>query len=460
MNSKVSHLFRLFLLSVFFLFCLSYLSGFGDSDAFAFHARPLRIITLNDAYTLAAHRNDTIKATKESYYQSTLLKWSAVGMILPNIRLIYKDQRMHFNSPAAPSSSSGSNPLSFLYPNYEYSFMLSQPILNVGAIPAYRAAQNMIAFNKMNLNDISSATLYNVAVDYYTVISDLSLIKADSKTLSEAKTHLRLSEARLGAGLAIVTDVLQAKSQFYAARQQLLSSKNALKTVKADLAALLGISRYFRVANPSEPVFKKAPLRTYIALAYKNNSGLRALKFAKKAADDETMYYESQYIPTISFTASYSALSNSRFIPNGSLSYWTAGATLTMPIFQGSTRIVSIEKARSAANQSMYNTTQAKRNLKARVISEFYNIQNLRYEVITLRHEERFASKNYELVEEEYKAGVATSVDVVTAMAELTKARHNLLSAGLGYDKSVLGLKRLTGSFKEKLISLTEDRFN
>jgi Outer membrane protein len=131
-----------------------------------------------------------------------------------------------------------------------------------------------------------------------------------------------------------------------------------------------------------------------------------------------------------------------------------------MPIFQGGTRIISIEKARSAANAAMYNMIQSKRNLKAQVISDFYNIQNLKYEVAALKHEERFASKNYMLVEEEYKAGVATSVDIVTALAQLAAARHNLLTANLSYYKSVLNLKRLIGSFKRKLISLTVDKFN
>jgi hypothetical protein len=50
---------------------------------------------LNEAYKLAVNRNDTIKAAKESYYQSSLLKWSAIGMVLPDISLKYTDQRMH-----------------------------------------------------------------------------------------------------------------------------------------------------------------------------------------------------------------------------------------------------------------------------------------------------------------------------------------------------------------------------
>lgn len=443
------------------------------SKAFAFKARHgigirnrqssnSRVLTLKEAYILAARRNGTIRANKESYYQSTLLKWSAISMLLPNINLTYKDQRMHMDVPSSSPSSSGgsSNIFSFLYPDYEYSFTLDQPILKLGALPAYGAAENTVSQAKMNLNNVSAATLYNVAASYYTVLNDISLINADTKTYNEAKSHLELTEAKLKAGLAIITDVLQAKSQFYAAKQELIGAKNSLKSAKAGLASILGISRRFKVIKPAEPAIKKALLKKYIFLAYKNNPGLRSLKYAKRAANNETQYYETQYIPQINFQASYNALSDNHFIPGGSLNYWTAGAILTMPIFQGGTRIISIEKARSAANAAMYNMIQSKRNLKAQVISDFYNIQNLKYEVAALEHEERFASKNYMLVEEEYKAGVATSVDVVTALAQLTTARHNLLSANLSYYKSVLNLKRLIGSFKRKLISLTVDKFN
>ncbi len=457
-----------FILSLIFTFIIALYSIYlmkPIKAVYAFHAMPEKVLTLKEAYILAAHRNGTIRATKESYYQSTLLKWTAISMLLPDINLTYKDQRFHLNTPPSTPSSSGSSSgsssnLAFFYPNYEYSFTLDQPILKLGALPAYGAAENTIAQTKMNLNNVSATTLYNVATSYYTVLNDISLINADIKTYNEAKSHLQLTEAKLKAGLAIITDVLQAKSQFYAAKQELISAKNSLKSAKAELASILGIGRHFKVIKPAEPTIKKALLKKYIFLAYKNNPGLRSLKYAKKAANNETQYYETQYIPQVNFQASYNALSDNHFIPGGSINYWTAGVILTMPIFQGGTRIISIEKARSAFNSAMYKMVQSKRDLKAQVVSDFYNIQNLKYEVIALKHEEMFASKNYTLVEEEYKAGVATSVDVITALAELTTARHNLLASRLNYYESVLDIKRLIGSFKRKLISLTIDKFN
>ncbi len=465
MKNKIFSIDLIVLVFILSLLFSLYFINFYVRSAYSFYAKSVgvvRVITLNEAYILAARHNDTIKAAKESYYQSALLKWSAIGTVLPDISLKYTDQRIHVNSAPAPSQSAlfTSNIFSFFFPNYEYSFTLNEPILNIGVIPAYMSALNTEKSTKMSLNNISAGTLYNVAVDYYTVLNDLSLIKADAKTLNEANSHLELTKAKLKAGLAIITDLLQAKSQFYAAKQKLISSKNLFKAAKANLAALLGISRHFKVIKPSEPVLKEASLRKYIILAYKNNPNLKSLKFAQKSAEYETGFYESQYIPKVNLLASYNALSNDHFIPQGSTNYWTAGATLTMPLFQGANRIISIEKTRSEANQAMYNTIQEKRNLKAKVISMFYNVRSLKSEIGALRHEERFASKNYMLVEEEFKAGVATSVDVVTALAELIRARHNLLSAELNYYESALDLKRLIGSFKRKLISLTVDKFN
>lgn len=427
----------------------------------AFSAASERTITLQDAYILAVHRNGNIKSAKESYYQSTLLKWSAITMLLPNINFVYKDQRIYFNRPSSSSPSGGTgNVFSSLYPNYEYSFTLNQPILNIGALPAYGSAEDIISQAKMNLNNVSATTLYNVAVSYYTVLNDMGLISVDKKIYNESKSHLRLAEAKLAAGLAIITDVLQAKSQFYAAKQELISAKNTINSSKVKLASILGIDNNFKVVKPMRPAIKKVSLRTYILQAYKNNPAFKSLKYAKNAAKNETRYYETRYIPRINFTASYSALSDNRFIPDGSNSYWTVGVVLTMPILQGGTRIISIEKARSVANAAMYRMIQAKRYLKARVVSDFHNIQNLKYEITALKHEEKFSFKNYTLVEEEYKAGVATSVDVVTALAQLATARHNILSANLSYDESVLDLKQLIGSFKKKLINLTIDKLN
>jgi Outer membrane protein len=91
------------------------------------------------------------------------------------------------------------------------------------------------------------------------------------RPITKQKSHLELTEAKLQAGLAIITDVLQAKSQFYAAKQELIGAKNSLKSAKAGLASILGISRRFKVIKPAEPAIKKALLKKYIFLAYKNN---------------------------------------------------------------------------------------------------------------------------------------------------------------------------------------------
>jgi len=423
-----------------------------------------KIITLNQAYLYAAKLNGTIKSQRESYYQSTLLKWTAISMLLPNISLTYKDQRFHQNSPGSSSqassgSSGGSDIFNFFYPTYGYTFTLNQPLLNIPAIPAYYAAENSIKSSKMSLNNISQNTLFDTASDYYDVLSDENLVKADGKTMEEALSHMQLAKAKLKAGLAIITDVLQAKSEYYQAKQQYIAAKNKLKSAKANLRAIIGVNFNFKVVKPKNPALLNNSLKKYIKLAYKYNPGLKSLKFLKKESKDEVYYYETQYIPKINFEATYNGISDNHFIPQGNEHYWTAAGVLTFPLFQGGTRIISIEKARSQNNANMYELIQAKRNLRADVVSGFYNIQNLKYQIIALKHEESYAFKNYRLVEEEYKAGVATSVDVITALAELASARHNLLAEKLDYYSSILNFKTLTGSFKRKLIDLKIDLF-
>lgn len=446
------HLTLVLIYFVFFCFIVSMLNpikSYGE-----------KIITLNEAYLYAAKLNGTIKSQRESYYQSTLLKWTAISMLLPNISLTYKDQRFHQNSPSSSSSSSGgSNIFSFFYPTYGYTFALTQPLLDIPAIPAYYAAENSIKSSKMSLNNVSQNKLFETASDYYDVLSNENLVKADRKTMEEALSHMQLAKAKLKAGLAIITDVLQAKSEYYQAKQQYIAAKNKLKSAEANLRAIIGVNFNFKVVKPKNPALLNNSLKKYIKSAYKYNPGLKSLKFLKKESKDEVYYYETQYIPKINFEATYNGISDNHFIPQGNEHYWTAAGVLTFPLFQGGTRIISIEKARSQNNANMYELIQAKRNLRADVVSGFYNIQNLKYQIIALKHEESYAFKNYKLVEEEYKAGVATSVDVITALAELASARHNLLAEKLGYYSSILNFKTLTGSFKRKLIRLSIDRF-
>ena len=71
------HLTLVLIYFVFFCFIVSMLNpikSYGE-----------KIITLNEAYLYAAKLNGTIKSQRESYYQSTLLKWTAISMLLPNM---------------------------------------------------------------------------------------------------------------------------------------------------------------------------------------------------------------------------------------------------------------------------------------------------------------------------------------------------------------------------------------
>ena len=44
-----------------------------------------KVISLNQAYIPAVKRNDTIKANKDGFYQSTLLKLSAISLLLASM---------------------------------------------------------------------------------------------------------------------------------------------------------------------------------------------------------------------------------------------------------------------------------------------------------------------------------------------------------------------------------------
>lgn len=460
-----------FIIVPLFFFFLSIGLNIGLRDSMAVSAAggsgSLRIITLNEAYNLAAHKNGTIKASREKYYRSTLLKWSAASIMFPKIEFNFSDQRMHQNSPPVPAGADNattsflfSSMFTFFFPNHEYDFMLEQPILDFGVIPAFHSAENLMMSEKNRLNAISADTLYSVASLYYSVLNDKSLVAANLKTYKEAKAHMELAQAKLEAGLAIKTDTLQARAQFYSAKEDLINSENSLKSDKARLQALIGVNGDFDVVAPYGRLGDEDSLQKCITEAYENNAGLKSVQYLKKSANNEKTFYETGFLPTVNFKATYSALSSDDFVPDGSTNYWTAGAYLTLPLFESGTRVIALEKARSAANEAMYGVMQFKRDLKARVITDYYNVKNIKDEIFALKYEEKFASQNYGLVEEEYKDGVATSVDVVTALANLVKARHTLLSAELKYDNAVLGLKKLTGSFQKKLITLTVDRFN
>ena len=158
-------------------------------------------------------------------------------------------------------------------------------------------------------------------------------------------------------------------------------------------------------------------------------------------------YYKWGYIPTLSAFAAYNwGYINNEFPPlyNKDFPNSYAGITLSVPIFQGGKRTQDIKVAQLQLQRTDYDLA----NLHNEVNTEFTAAMAIYKSNLTdyylLKDNLDLSTDVYNTIQLQYKAGVKTYLDVITAESDLrssevnyTNALYNVLSSKFDVEKAL-----------------------
>lgn len=357
--------------------------------------------------------------------------------------------------------------------------------------------------------DITGATetlRANVAQQYLSTLQAEANADLQDSLVVASQQELILAQAREIVGSGTQLDVQRAEVALGLQKVSALKARNQVEIEKLRLFQIIGAPQPATVELTTE--FKVTPmnlsLQDLIASAHQDNPGVLALRSREHVADLNVRREKGEYSPTLSlstgiggytygytnpnfpvqqaqaqlessrascirteevraalnlsnqlaecnamaFTDAQAAAirqSNSKFPFDFTKSPRSISATLSLPLFDGFAREQRLQEAQANRSDARYSVRSMELALTADVTAAYLTLVTAG-KTVTLQEQNAAAAKNeLKLVQDRYRIGATTFVDLTEARATYERAESDRINAIYDYHKAFAALESAVG---------------
>ena len=310
------------------------------------------------------------------------------------------------------------------------SISLSQNIWTAGRTArGIDAAEANVRAGRENLRDIEQQVMASVVQAYADVVRDMEILRIRQENITVLRRQLDESNARFEVGEITRTDVAQSEARLAQSDADLANAQAQLSVSRAAYAAVVGQAPANMEALPVLPGLP-TDFDSALDVALVENPGVRAAVYALQAAEANVAAARAEYLPSARLQASYSGTSSdlSGFDLTDRTSF-TAGATVSVPLFTGGLNRSRVAQALERANAAQISVEGERRGVLQSVSSAYAQTIAAKSTLQAGEQAVRAASVAAEGVRQEAQVGLRTTLDVLNQELELRSAQVTLASA-------------------------------
>lgn len=387
------------------------------------------VIDLNKAFELASERNLKIKQAWASVEAAKGKLLQAESILYPTLDLqLSRTDRDVLNE------------------EYQTKLTLAYPIYLSGKKEAtIRSAKENLLAKLEEFRQVKNAVFYSISEAYYGLLKAKSAysLALNSKKLLES--HLNEVRARFDVGMATRSEVLRAETELANAELAVIEAENAVKKAELNLKFAIGLNRDEEIEVKEELRF--SPLagelkdlidealskRPELSISVHVIEGLKASERLTAADARPQFYLSGNYF-----------WKGETFPPEENS--WNLSLILSLNLFDGGEVKGKLKEIKSNINAYLSSLENLKKSIALEVETAYLSMKEAEKRI---KVAEAYASKAFEdfkMVEEEYKAGVATNLDVLDAQNSWKEMENKyiqaLYDANLALAKLMLAIGR------------------
>ena len=356
----------------------------------------------------------------------------------------------------------------------------------------------------------SASLVDQVTRAYLAVLRADEVLTQARAEVDRTGAYVAQAEVQVAVGAATPLDIRRAEVQQGQAEVQLLQAENSVVTTRLALVRILGAEIPADVALTTRfEVFDPAlDAGQLLGLALQENPALRAALSQATVARRQTRIAQTQYLPTLSLSAGWSGfisqadqigpLVNSRLAqvsgqyggcqqdnrisallgdPPRDCSIYDVSnpavadavrqqvrnandgfpfsydsqplalsATVSLPLFNGFTRELQVQEARVAEDNAQRQVAAEELRLRSEVETAVRTVETAQRTVELQGRIRETSAEELRLAQERFRLGLASSIEVVDAQANLSQAERNEISAVYDFHDAFAALESLVGT--------------
>ncbi len=308
---------------------------------------------------------------------------------------------------------------------------------------AARATQNAA---EAGLTDAQFQARLTATQQFFDALAAQQLVRVREASVRRAEEQLNLATAKLHVGSATRSDSLRSLVNLGSAQVALITSQSSVASTQAALGRTLGADG--RVAATDDSTFYNFTLGLDTA-ALKQEALSRAPSVQSAEANAEAARAswkasKAGYFPTLALSGSTSW--------NGSNTadyqlYGQRGISLGLswPIFNRFQREQTIQNRLSSLDVAEANAKDARREIQASMTTQTAALESARARIEIATVSVEAASEDLRVVNERYRVGAATVLDILNSQEALAQAEVDAITARFDYLKAKAQIEALIG---------------
>jgi outer membrane protein len=463
---------------------------------------PQTPLTIEQAIDLARRNNPELQQIQNNRIGARAAVRSAYGALLPTADASLTALRQQGGQQIFSGTSLGATS-DINQSNYQIglSYRINSATLVTPSLQ--RANRDAV---EADITGAASNLRSNVSQQYLLTLQTEANADLQDSLVVASQQELILAQAREIVGSGTQLDVQRAEVALGLQRVQALKARNQVEIEKLRLFQQMGVAQPANVKLVSQ--FTVVPLtldvQQLIASARNQNPGVVALRSREHVAELNVRREKGEYSPTLSlstgiggytygfadsnfpvqqaqaeldasrascirteevraalnlsnqlaqcnsmaFTTAQAAAirqSNSKFPFNFTKSPRSLSATLSLPLFDGFAREQRLQEAMANRSDARYSTRAKELALTADVTAAYLTVQTAEKTVELQEQNAAKAKQELKLVQDRYRIGATTFVDLTEARATYERAESDRITAVYDYHKAFAALESAVG---------------
>jgi len=415
-------------------------------------------ITLEQAIKLARQNNQSFKEARLNLNQAEDQLQEALAAEFPTLSLQTDLQRSTSANNEIRAGNAGTN---FPSPDgvttdLNATLQLNYNLYTGGQRSAQiRLAESQIRTQELALEQTAEQLRFDVTDAYYAVQQADSQVEIARAAVSDAEQSLRDAELLEEAGLGTRFDVLQAEVQLANEEQNLTRALSQQRIRRRELVEVLGLGQQIEVTAATAPEVAgtwNLSLEESIVRAYQNRSELEQQLEQREIGEANQTIALANIKPNVSLFTRYNVrdiIDDGSGTGTGTGDGLAIGAQLQWTLYDGGQARARAEQAKEDVAIAENRFDQIRNQIRREVEQAFYNLQANDKNIDTATIAVEQAEESLRLARLRFQAGVGTQTDVINAQSELTRARGNLLTAIIDYNRSLAALQRAVSNLPD-----------
>lgn len=313
-------------------------------------------------------------------------------------------------------------------------FTVSQNIFNRDALLANRSKGDVRLQSQQNtgLNKINIIAAVSKA--FYDVLATKQQIRVSDENIARLENSIRITTSQYQSGITDKTDYKRAT----------ISLNNSKATKAANIALLKAKTEYLKslmgypdtapldIMYDTLQLEKEAVLDTLQLPDYTRRIEYQSLQTQKKLLAANLQYEKWSYLPSVAVNGAYNLnFQNNDFAKLYNLNYPNSFAALTVsfPISQGGKRKSNIDQAGWQLKRTDLDIVNLKNTVNSQYAQALAGYKSSLSSYIALKENLALAKEVYGIIELQYKSGVKTYLEVITAETDLRTSEINYYNA-------------------------------